>query len=103
MAVCLDEKGTGMDIPDEFMPSDHQKRMWSSFTDPSSDPDGDGNWLGWCPIHDRLHADDVPSAHYNFKRGVMRCLNDPPCHEGKRAISLSNLIILMSHKEAVRP
>ncbi len=55
-----------------------------------------GNFLGFCPLHDKERDVEAPSAEYNFHKGVMRCQGDPSCHDGKRAMSLNNVVARMS-------
>lgn len=50
--------------------------------------DDDGNFIGHCPLHDSMRAVEG-SAEFNFTKGVMRCNRD--CHQGKRAMSLTNV------------
>jgi hypothetical protein len=49
-------------------------------------------FYGWCPLHDRVRDPNVPTAIYQFHKAVMRCLADEPCHEGKRGITLVDLM-----------
>jgi hypothetical protein len=54
-----------------------------------------GYWLGWCPIHDDKQDTELASAQFSFRKGVMRCLGEPSCHEGRRVISLTNVAMMM--------
>lgn len=58
--------------------------------------DQDGYWLGWCAIHDEEHDSEIATAQYNFRKGVMRCLGEPSCHEGKRVVSLTNVLLMVA-------
>lgn len=60
--------------------------------------DESGYWLGWCPLHDDVMDPEIPSAHFNFKAGVLRCLREPSCHEGQRVISLTNATIKLANR-----
>lgn len=62
---------------------------------PDDGVDLEGNWLGWCAIHDKDHDSELATAQFNFRKGVMRCMGEPSCHEGKRALSLANVMVMM--------
>lgn len=53
--------------------------------------DDSGNFLGFCPLHDRDHDPEAATAEFNFHKNVMRCFGDPSCHPGKRAVSLDTV------------
>ena len=53
----------------------------------------DGSWRGRCPLHNQ--EDGEHKMWINFHRGVLQCQADPPCHEGKKAVSLGNAIGMM--------
>lgn len=57
--------------------------------------DEHGYWLGWCPVHDEVQDPETASAQFSFRKGVMRCLGEPSCHEGRRVISLTNVTLMM--------
>lgn len=82
-------------VPLSFLPSKWQWRFWGPFIDPGQGTDPDGAFLGWCPIHDTTRDRERMSAVFNFAKGIMRCEGDPSCHQGKRAVSLSNVAIKM--------
>ncbi len=58
--------------------------------------DENGVFIGWCPLHDQGRQTEA-SAEFNFTKGIMRCAGDPCCHEGKRAMSIQNLIQRMAN------
>jgi hypothetical protein len=73
-------------------PAIHRRfEPWVLWTDGADDT---GNLLGWCPIHDKDKQMDG-SAEFNFFKNIMRCQGDPPCHIGKRSMSLTNVINAM--------
>lgn len=80
-----------------FRPTPNQFDLWGKYVPMEGrEPDEQGDWLGWCPLHDPQGRKNRKfSAIFNFHRGSMRCLADKPCHEPKRAISLTNLAIKM--------
>lgn len=78
-----------------YMPTPTQREMWWGLVMEADGVDQDGYWLGWCPVHDSVRDVELASAQFNFRKGVMRCLREPPCHEGKRVISLTNLTIMI--------
>jgi hypothetical protein len=86
-----------MEIPDEFRPNEFQAKLWSQQLIATDGTDGEGYWHGWCPLHDNENDPEVPTALFNFLKGVMKCNGDPCCHKG-RAISLQNLLIRMYSK-----
>lgn len=84
-----------MEKPGEmFLPNEFQKNLWWSFVIEEDGTDTEGYWHGWCPIHDNEHDKEVPTALFNFLKGVMKCNGDPCCHEG-RAMSLQNVLMRM--------
>jgi hypothetical protein len=75
-----------------WLPSPPQHRRfepWVLWDDGASDT---GDFLGFCPMHDPDKTTEA-SAEFNFMKNIMRCQGDPPCHEGKRAMSLSNVTV----------
>lgn len=82
------------DIPPQYLPSDYQRKLWWKYVDEGSGVDDNGNWLGQCPLHKR--DPDAPTAWFNFRAGVLKCLGDPSCHEGHRAMSLNNVMIRLA-------
>lgn len=80
-----------------LMPTQSQKDLWWHLVMEADGVDMDGYWLGWCAVHDREHDVEIATAQYNFRKGVMRCLGEPTCHEGKRVVSLTNVLMMM-HK-----
>lgn len=83
-----------------FMPSQSQRGLWWGLVMPLDGVDQDGYWLGWCPLHDHEKDEDVATAQFNFRKGVMRCLAEPPCHPGKRVMSLMNVAIRIGEEAA---
>ena len=85
------------EVPGWALP--HPKRYaqfvdWVMWSDGCDD---DGNFIGWCPLHDQAKATEGASAEFNFRHGVMRCFGDEPtCHPGKRAMSLDTVIARMA-------
>lgn len=57
--------------------------------------DDAGNFLGWCPMHDK-DKETEGSAEFNFHKNIIRCQGDPSCHAGKRAMSLDTVQARMS-------
>lgn len=86
------------DVSEQHLPSKHQEGLWGSFVILEDGTDSQGNWHGWCPIHDNVMDPDVPTALFNFLSGVMTCNGEPSCHEGQRTISLTNVLIRMYKK-----
>jgi hypothetical protein len=80
-------------VPDKFKPSTYWFAKWQSWIDWSSPVDDEGNFIGSCPLHDAGKSEE--SAVFNFFKGVMRCGGDPSCHEGKRAMSMRNVLARM--------
>lgn len=85
----------GDEVSIMYMPSQSQRDMWWELVMEADGVDQDGYWLGWCPVHDEKQDPDLASAQFNFRKGVMRCLGEPSCHQGKRVMSLTNLTVLM--------
>lgn len=81
-------------VPTEFLPTPYQYTLWHDFVMWRDGTDPNGNFQGWCPLHDPTRVDHEQGAEFNFDRGVMRCYGD--CHAGKRAMSLSNVKTRMS-------
>lgn len=75
------------------MPSKFQEGLWADYVMEQDGTDTEGNWHGSCPLH--TWGAGEPTALFNFQSGVMVCLGDPCCHEGKRAISLTNVLTQM--------
>jgi len=91
------------DIPDDVsiwaLPTAWQHRNFDGWVDIDGGHDMDGNFNGFCRLHDR--AKEVEgSAVYNFKKGAMRCQGDPCCHPGRRAMSLTNVITVVEASDA---
>ena len=82
------------------MPSESQREMWWRFVIEADGADSDGYWLGWCPLHGETGDVERPTAQFNFRKGVLRCWAEPPCHEGKRTMSLTNAFIRMAGRNA---
>lgn len=74
--------------------SQHAMDRWSGWASLDDGCDDQGNYIGWCPLHDP-NQQELGSAQYNFIKGVMRCTNDPRCTGTKRAVSLTSLGELM--------
>lgn len=74
-----------------FLPTPGLYRRFRDWVDWQTGADDSGNILGHCPLHDGEKQMES-SAEYNFHKGIMRCQGDPPCHIGKRAMSLTNVI-----------
>jgi len=77
------------------LPSEYQEGLWGSLVIVEDGTDQDGNWHGWCPLHESEMDPERPTALFNFQSGVLVCNGDPSCHEGKRAISLTNVLTRM--------
>lgn len=88
-------KFDGLNVDPMHMPSKFQEDLWGSRIIAEDGTDQDGNWHGWCPLHEAEMDADRPTALFNFQSGVMVCLAEPSCHEGKRAISLTNVLTRM--------
>lgn len=86
-----------MQIPEEFLPTEHQKNLWWRLIIEEDGTSVDGYWHGWCPLHDNNQDREVTTALFNFLKGVMKCLGEPCCHKG-RALSLHNTFIGMYDK-----
>lgn len=84
-------------VPEQFWPTRRQYTIFSPFIAFDKGTDLDGWWYGYCPLHDlRYRSADAPaSAMFHWHYGAMRCLRDDPCHPGKKAISLANLLVRM--------
>ena len=70
--------------------------MWAPWVPfDKQNPDDEGNWLGWCPIHDKTGRKNRPySAVFNFVRSSVRCLREEqPCNAPKKAMSLMNAYV----------
>lgn len=78
-----------------YMPSKAQRELWWSLVMESDGVDQDGYWLGFCPIHDSVKDTELATAQFNFRKGVMRCLGEPSCHDGQRSMSLTNVAMKM--------
>lgn len=78
------------------MPSKFQEGLWADYVLVEDRTDPEGNWHGWCPLH--KWDGQNPTALFNFQSGVMVCLGDPCCHDGKGAISLTNVLTQMRSK-----
>jgi hypothetical protein len=86
-----------MHVPEEYFPNEYQSNLWSQQVIVADGTDEEGYWHGWCPLHDNENDPEVPSALINFQKGVLKCLGEPCCHEG-RAISLQNVLVRMYTK-----
>lgn len=73
-----------------WLPSPTQHRRWKDWVLWSDGCDDSGNFLGHCPMHDPDKITEA-SAEFNFMKNILRCQGDPTCHNGKRAMSLSNV------------
>jgi hypothetical protein len=87
-------KFQGLNVDPLHMPSKYQEELWGNYIIAEDGTDQEGNWHGWCPMHP-FPGDNRPTALFNFQSGVLVCLADPSCHEGKRAISLTNVLTRM--------
>lgn len=67
--------------------------MWWRFVIEADGVNPEGYWLGWCPLHGTPGDANAPSAQFNFRKGVMRCLGEPSCHPEQRVMSLTNVIV----------
>lgn len=85
-------KFQGLNINPLHMPSRYQEELWGHYIIVEDGTDQEGNWHGRCP----LHTASGVSALFNFQSGVLVCLGEPSCHEGKRAISLTNVLTRMT-------
>lgn len=85
-------KFQGLEVNPLHMPSKYQEELWGNYVVAEDGTDQEGNWHGRCPLH--TGGGDL-SALFNFQSGVLVCLGDPSCHEGKRAISLTNVLTRM--------
>lgn len=81
------------------LPSQFQEGLWGDSVIVGDGTDPKGNWHGWCPLHDMDMVADKPTALFNFVTGTMVCNGDPSCHEGKRSISLTNVLTRMYSHE----
>jgi len=88
-------KFDGLDVNPLHLPSSYQEELWGKYVIAGDGTDLDGDWHGWCPLHDKAEDPERPTALFNFQSGVMVCMGDPSCHEGKRAISLTNVLMRM--------
>lgn len=88
-----------MEVSILYMPSKSQRAQWWQYVMEADGIDEQGYWLGHCPVHDEVKDPELASAQFNFRKGVMRCLGEPSCHEGRRVISLTNVTIMMMHGE----
>lgn len=72
----------------------HQRRLdnWRDWVVWEDGCDEDGNWIGYCRLHD-VNKEHEASAEYNFVKNVMRC-GSGNCHPGKRAMSLDRVLQL---------
>lgn len=77
------------------LPSEYQEGLWGNSVIIKDGTDQNGNWHGWCPIHDNVRDKHRPTALFNFESGVMVCNGEPSCHEGKRSMSLTNVLVRM--------
>jgi hypothetical protein len=79
-------------VPQRFHPTKQRYKQFWQYVWPEMGADPDGWWYGRCLLHDHnpVKTAHVASAMYNFSKGVMRCMGDPSCHDGKRSMSLSN-------------
>lgn len=75
-------------LPEEFWPSKSQYWRWEKRLDLSMEATIDGWLYGFCPII----GDGVAQAMFNFHRGSMRCIHEPPCHGAKRGMTLNSVI-----------
>lgn len=73
-----------------WLPSPAQHRRWEPWVVWKDGCDDQGNFIGHCPMHDPSKQTEA-SAEINFMKNILRCQGDPSCHEGKRAMSLSNV------------
>lgn len=82
------------DVPQQYLPSAYQYKVWGEWVEWSLGADPVGEFLGACPLHDP--AKEELSAVFNFARGVIRCQGSPSCHAPKHAMSLNNVASRMS-------
>lgn len=52
----------------------------------SDEPNKEGEWKAYCPLHEDPETSETPSASFNFRKGTWHCFN-PSC----KKMSLSNL------------
>lgn len=84
------------DVDEMYLPSQSQKELWWYWIKPRSKPNADGWWKGYCPLHDKDRRSKKASASFQFDHGVMQCHGITSCHEGKRVMSLTNVMIKMN-------
>lgn len=80
------------DVSLEHLPNVQEYNRWRNWVRWNDGCDPEGNFIGWCPLHDRKRNADIGLATYNFLRGSFSCMNAPSCHEGRRGMTLVNLL-----------
>lgn len=80
-------------VPADLRPSEHQWQSWGAWIDLDKGIDKSGAFRGYCPIHDKRRKE--VTALFFFQSGIMQCLAEPSCHDGKRSISFTNVAIRM--------
>ena len=83
-----------------FLPSPYRHPQFEPWVLWSEGCDDQGNFIGYCPMHDDGKETEA-SAIYNFLKDVIRCQGDPSCHDGQRAMSLTNVWAGMQSREQV--
>lgn len=83
-----------------YHPSPSQRTLWWHLVIEDDGVDQDGYWFGWCPLHGEARDPEQPTAQFNFRKGVMRCLGEPSCHAGQRVMSLTNVAIAKMGKDS---
>ncbi len=80
-----------------YWPTRSQYTRWWMYIVPEFGVLDEGWWYAHCPLHDPDTEGSEVSAQINFKHGMLRCLaaEDKGCHEGKRGITLSNVIAVI--------
>lgn len=87
------------DIAESLCPREGDWEYWKMWLPAEPTVDPDGWWWGWCPMHDTERSPDKFTAQIGFHRNSMRCLGEPSCHAPKRAIALTNAIIVVHNTQ----
>jgi hypothetical protein len=84
-------------VPHEFWPSRAQFTRWWPFVESAMGSDDEGWWYAICPVHDTAMEHGM-SAMISFRHGMLRCLGDAGCHEGKTGMTLTNAVEAMADR-----
>lgn len=88
--------------PEFLWPTRNQFQTWSKWIRWDMEPDPQGWWYGYCPVTDADKQASKFSAMFRWQTGSMRCFHEPPCHAGKKAISLNNVALNMQWHAATK-